>query len=51
MRITADVVAGFVSSVLAKDFDGQVASPSFHRECWELCTSSNKQVAIAAPRR
>lgn len=51
MKLTADVVQGFVSSVLAKDFDGQVASPAFHRECWELCTSNNKQVAIAAPRR
>lgn len=51
MKLTADVIAGFVSSILAPTFDGQVASPAFHRECWELCTSDNRQVAIAAPRK
>jgi hypothetical protein len=50
MKITADVVAGFVGSVLASRFDGQAASPPFHRECWELCCSDHKYVAIAAPR-
>jgi predicted phage terminase large subunit-like protein len=50
MKLTADVVAGFVGSVLASRFDGQAASPPFHRECWELCCSENKYVAIAAPR-
>jgi len=51
MSLSADIISGFVTSVLAKDFDGQVASPSFHRECWELCTGNNRQVAIAAPRK
>lgn len=50
MKLTADVVAGFVGSVLASRFDGQAASPPFHKECWELCCSSNRFVAIAAPR-
>jgi hypothetical protein len=50
MRITSDVVAGFVGSVLASRFDGQAASPPFHKECWELCCSQEKYVAIAAPR-
>jgi len=50
MRLTADVVAGFVGSVLASRFDGQAASPPFHKECWELCCSTDKYVAIAAPR-
>jgi predicted phage terminase large subunit-like protein len=50
MKITADTVAGFVGSVLASRFDGQAASPPFHKECWDLCCSDNKYVAIAAPR-
>lgn len=48
--LNANVIQGFVGSILAKRFDGQVASPEFHRECWEMCTSPNKFVAIAAPR-
>ena len=51
MKLTADIIQGFVTSILASGFDGQVASPSFHKECWELCTGTSKQVAIAAPRR
>lgn len=51
MKVTSQVVDGFVSSILAPNFDGAVASPAFHRECWELLCSNNKQVAIAAPRR
>lgn len=50
-QLNASVIAGFVTSILAPMFDGQVASPTFHNECWALCTSENKQVAIAAPRR
>lgn len=49
--LNADIIHGFVTSILASGFDGQVASPSFHKECWELCTGPAKQVAIAAPRR
>jgi predicted phage terminase large subunit-like protein len=50
MKLTKEVVAGFVGSVLASRFDGQSASPDFHHECWELCCSPEKFVAIAAPR-
>lgn len=50
MKITPDLIAGFVSSILSQGFDDVVESPSFHRECWELCCSSNAYVAIAAPR-
>ena len=49
-KLTADVVAGFVGSVLASRFDGQSSSPDFHKECWELCTGPDKFVAMAAPR-
>jgi hypothetical protein len=42
---------GFVGSLAcAKRFDGSVPSPACHREWWELCTSSERYVAIAAPR-
>jgi predicted phage terminase large subunit-like protein len=50
MKLNADVVQGFVGSVLASRFDGQAASPPFHKECWELCTGQDRFVAIAAPR-
>lgn len=50
MKITRDVVEGFVGSVLSSRFDGQAATPEFHKECWELCCSPDRFVAIAAPR-
>ena len=50
MKLTKDVLSGFVGSVLAGQFDGQAATPDFHKECWELCCSNEKYVAIAAPR-
>ncbi len=48
--LTADVVEGFVKSVLFSRFDGAAESPPFHKECWELCCSKEKFVAVAAPR-
>lgn len=50
MKLTPDVIQGFVSSILSQGFDGAVDSPDFHREVWELCCSPHKYVAIAAPR-
>lgn len=51
MRVlNKEVMAGFVGSILAKRFDGSVSTPPVHLEWWELCTSTNKFVAIAAPR-
>lgn len=50
MKINAQVVQGFVGSILAPKFEDSCASPEFHTEMWELCTSSNKYVAISAPR-
>lgn len=50
MKVTAAVVQGFVTSILSRDFDGAVTSPDFHTEAWDLCCSSEKYVAIAAPR-
>ena len=49
-KLNAEVMEGFVNSVLRKNFDKPAATPQFHKEIWELVTSNNKQVAIAAPR-
>lgn len=50
MILTADIVEGFVGSVLSKRFDDATSSPQFHKELWEAACSPNKNVAIAAPR-
>lgn len=50
MKVTPNLIQGFVSSILSQGFDGAVESPDFHREVWELCCTDNKYVAIAAPR-
>jgi len=50
MKVTSQVVEGFVKSVLCQGFDGATETPQFHRELWELLCSSNKFVAAAAPR-
>lgn len=50
MKITSEIVAGFVGSVLAPTFDQATATPDFHHELWDLCCSNEKYVAIAAPR-
>jgi len=49
-KLNADVMEGFVNSVLRKNFDKPAETPLFHKEMWELVTSNSKQVAIAAPR-
>ena len=49
-KLNASVLEGFVNSVLRKNFDRPASTPQFHREIWELVTSNNRQVAIAAPR-
>jgi predicted phage terminase large subunit-like protein len=48
--LTAEVLQGFVNSVLASRFDNAVKTPDFHKEMWKLFTSNNKYVAVAAPR-
>jgi predicted phage terminase large subunit-like protein len=50
MKLDAKVLEGFASSMLVKFFDNPSPFASFHREWWELCTSSDKFVAICAPR-
>lgn len=50
MKIDADIVYGFVGSVLASRFDSPQPIPHFHQQLWELCCSDHRYVAIAAPR-
>ena len=49
-KLTKEIIKGFVGSCLVKRFDGASKIPAFHEEMWELCTSDNPFVAIAAPR-
>lgn len=51
MEFNAEVVAGFASSLLQKNYDGAVQSPPCHYEWWADCCSKYNKVAIAAPRR
>jgi len=50
VKLTPDLIAGFVGSVLAPHFDNATAIPKFHHELWEFCCSNDRFVAIAAPR-
>jgi hypothetical protein len=50
MRVTPEVLKGFVGSVLSAKFDNAVATPAFHEEAWALCCSNKRMVAISAPR-
>lgn len=50
MKLDKDVVEGFSTLVLAKNFDNYKETPEFHRELWSVVTSDYKLVAIAAPR-
>lgn len=50
IKVTSDVIAGFVGSLIAPRFDEPVATPDCHKEWWSLCCSDEKYVAIAAPR-
>lgn len=50
MKLTAEIISGFVGSVLAKRFEGATASPQFHHELWGYACSDHQFVAVAAPR-
>lgn len=50
MKLTPEVIEGFVKSLLIKHFDDPSPIPNFHKELWELCCSDHPLVAIAAPR-
>jgi len=44
------MIEGFTGSCLTHTFDDPQPIPKFHRQLWNLCCSSRKYVAIAAPR-
>jgi predicted phage terminase large subunit-like protein len=50
MKLDAEVIEGFVGSVLIRKFNSPTAIPECHREWWNLCCSDTRFVAIAAPR-
>ncbi len=50
ITLTAPMIHGFVSTVLMAGFDNPQPIPDCHLEWWELVTSDDDSVAIAAPR-
>ena len=50
IKLTSDIIKGFVGTCLIKRFDEASQIPKFHEEMWDLCCSDSKFVAIAAPR-
>lgn len=48
--LTADIIEGFVGSLLQKNFDGAVESPACHKEWWKYFCDPHPQVALCAPR-
>lgn len=50
MKLTGDLIYGFTGSLLSTRFDEPAPTPDCHREWWDLCCSTHKRVAIAAPR-
>lgn len=48
--LSADVIKGFVGSILASRFDDSSVSPEFHYELWKEACAEDRFVAIAAPR-
>ena len=49
-RLSAEVLEGFINSVLRRNFDEPAETGEFHREMWRYICSPNTKVAIAAPR-
>ena len=50
VKITAEMLKGFVASLIQKDFDSAAETPECHMAWCELCCSLDTYVAIAAPR-
>ncbi len=51
MKLTAEIVHGFVETILSKGFDEPEPTPDFHHELWAEACSDHQFIAIAAPRR
>lgn len=50
VRLDAETLLGFSGALLSGRYDETKVSPACHLEWWEMCTSKEKRVAIAAPR-
>ena len=50
VQLNADIVESFAGVFLSPRYDDPRPTPPFHRECWELYTSSHPQVEVIAPR-
>jgi predicted phage terminase large subunit-like protein len=50
IKLTGELLEGFVRTFLINRFDAYKATPPFHKELWQLCCSPQPYVAIAAPR-
>jgi len=49
-RLSGETIHGVVKTLLMSGFDEPVPTPKCHTEWWDMCCSSAKFVAIAAPR-
>lgn len=50
MKLNAEIIYGFTTSLLLSRFDNPKRTPEFHWELWDLVTRDDQHVAIAAPR-
>lgn len=50
MKLTSEILLGFSNSILGGSFDNPKPTPDFHMQMWDMCTSDESRVAIAAPR-
>lgn len=50
MKLTPEIIAGLVNSILSKGFDETTETPEFHYELWKEACSAHQFIAIAAPR-
>lgn len=50
VTLTAELIEAFAGTFLSPRYDGAKPTPNFHRECWELYASDEKQAGAIAPR-
>lgn len=50
MKLNAETIYGFTTSLLLSRFDSPKRTPNFHLELWDLVTRPERYIAIAAPR-
>lgn len=50
VKLSADLIESFAGVYLSPRYDDAKPTPPFHRECWRLYASDEKQVCAIAPR-